>query len=484
MSLDKITSNKPVSTASSTSAAAPSRQRSLAWLLPVGLLVGFIAILVWLFGDRLLPAIEVETAQVITIRNTDSNTGSKSSARSEKSPPNAEAKTTSKGSMLFQASGWVEPDPYITYVPTLVNGVVSKVHVLEGQSVKKGELLATLIDDDAKLDLTESKQAIASLKAAIHAHCKGTDIAKAELDAAKKKIITAKSQLADAEDHLNRLKRVADGAIAKQKIVQASLQAQQQRAMLEETKTAVPRIEARLGQIDQERIAMEAKVSQLETARDRAQLALDRTKITSPMNGIVLSLHAAPGKKRMLDMDDPKSAVIVELYDPKKLQARVDVPLNEAAALRVGQQVELLSDLLPETVFKGKVTRITGQADLQRNTLQAKIEITNPDPRLRPDMLVRAKFFGIASSTASTAGTSSGRLSIYVPEAAIVSPDTAWVVSPDNRAEKRSIELGKDVRDGHRLVLSGLKSGEHVILPPHDELEDGTRVKPSQKTSN
>ncbi|MBT7959090.1 MAG: hypothetical protein HN759_07125, partial [Akkermansiaceae bacterium] len=153
---------------------------------------------------------------------------------------------------------------------------------------------------------------------------------------------------------------------------------------------------------------------------------------------------------------------------------------NEAAGLKVGQHVELLTDLLPEMIFKGKVTRIRGEADLQRNTLQAKIEITNPDPRLRPEMLVRAKFFGSgdAAGSASNPSPNSQRLSIYVPESAVVSSNLVWVVSPDNRAISRTVKLGTEVRDAHRLVISGLKSGEQVILPPHDQLDDGVRVTP------
>lgn len=467
MSLDKLTSSQSSGNASD----APVRRRSLAWLLPVGLLSGFLLILAWLFGERLLPAIEVKTAPVITLRKGETNPPAPTPK------PQAE---TSKGSLLFQASGWVEPDPYITYAPTLVNGVVDKVYVLEGQAVKKGELLATLVDDDAKLDLQEAEQKIRSLKAMIIAHCKGTDIAEAELEASKKKVLSAKSQLADAQDHLDRLKRIPAGAIPKQQIVQATLKVQQQRARVAEMETEIPRINARLEQIEQERIAMTARVDELTVARDRAQLALDRTQITSPIDGMVLHLHVAPGKKRMLDMDDPKSAVIVELYDPNKLQARVDIPLNEAAALKVGQHVELLSDLLPDTVFEGRVTRITGQADLQRNTLQAKVTITRPDPRLRPEMLVRAKFFGTQGGSASTrTPAASGRLSIYVPEAALVSSDRVWVVSSENRAALRTIELGNEVRDAHRLVISGLKSGEQVILPPHDQLKEGIRLKTS-----
>jgi|TARA_B110000908_G_scaffold161029_1_gene204863 HlyD family secretion protein len=433
-----------------------------------------------LFGNRLIPATEVKTAAVITLRLGDQD---------KKTSPDAPPIETTQGRMLFQASGWVEPDPYITYVPTLINGVVDQVKVLEGQSVKKGELLATLIDDDAKLDLREAEQKIVRMKAQIHAHCAGSDISNAELTAAEKKVDSLQAQLAEAEDNLRRLTSIPAGAIPVQQVVQARLAKTQQQALVAEAQAEIPRIQARLEQIEFERLAMTASVSELETARDRAKLAMDRTRIIAPMDGIVLHLHAAPGKKRMLDMDDPKSAVIVELYDPNHLQARIDVPLTEAAGLRVGQIVELVSDLLPDMTFKGKVTRISGEADLQRNTLQAKVSITNPDQRLRPEMLLRAKFFGSGSgpsgsSSVTNSQAGSSRLSLYVPEVAIINENSVWVVTPDQTAELRQIKLGTDIREKHRRVLEGLKSGEHVILPPHTDLENGTRVSPSLQTSN
>jgi HlyD family secretion protein len=178
----------------------------------------------------------------------------------------------------------------------------------------------------------------------------------------------------------------------------------------------------------------------------------------------------------MLNMDDPDSAVIVSLYDPQKLQARIDVPLTEAAGIQEGQSVDLTSDILPDTVFHGKVTRISGQADIQRNTLQVKVEIQNPDHRLRPEMLVRGKFFSQSPSKLSTSSANSNRLALFVPEEAIFNNNSAWVVSTDQTAELRTIQLGDKNRDGHRLILDGLRSGEQVILPPHTDLTQGARV--------
>lgn len=471
MSLDDLT--KKSSGAPSSGTPHTKSKRSFAWLLPVGLLLGFLIILGLLFGKRLLPATTVKTASVITIR-----AGESILSEEDKSSPASINKPSGKGSLLFQASGWVEPDPYTVYVTTLINGVVDEVHALEGQSIKKGDLVATLVDDEARLDYQAAQQKYISLEKKIEAHCTGFDVIRAEISAARRKIEALETLLDEARDTSSRLSRLSRGAVSQQQVVQARLATERQIAMLAEAKAGIPGLDARLIQLRTEKEAMTANLDELATARERAKLTLDRTRITSSMDGIVLQLHAAPGKKRMLNMDSPTSAVIVELYDPKHLQARIDVPLNEAAALSAGQAVELVSDLLPDKTFTGIVTRISGQADLQRNTLQAKIEIKDPDERLRPDMLVRAKFFapGNAQSSSKQPAASSGRLALYVAEEALVSETEVWVVTPGLNAEKRTIKLGSDKKDGHRLVLQGLRSGESVILPPHADLNEGSRV--------
>lgn len=464
------------------SGRTPERRRSYAWLLPVSLLVGFVLILGLLFGERLIPAKAVTTAPVITIRTNKPDSPGHVADHNVTSVGNF-----GKGGLLFQASGWVEPDPYLTIVPSLVNGVVESVHALEGQVVKKGDLLATMIDEDAKLDLRSAEQGYVSLEKRITAHCVSLEIVDAEITAAERREEALKAQLDDAKDNYNRLKGLSEGAASRQEVVQARLAADRQAAMLAEAQAELPRLRARLSQIEAEAESMRASLDELVTRRDRAALALKRTRITAPVDGVVLHLHAAPGIKRILDMDDPKSAVIVELYDPQSLQARIDVPLNEAADLIAGQVVELVSEILPDRTFTGRVTRISGQADLQRNTLQAKVSIEDPDPVLRPGMLVRAKFFSVSgrntksvNSSGGGVGESSNRLAIYVPEDALVDESSVWVVSANGEAELRMITLGRDTREGHRHVTDGLLSGESVILPPHDNLKDGSRLSVSE----
>lgn len=461
MSLEQLTQPN-----TSAHTSEPQTRRSLAWLLPSGLIIGFILIMALLFGDRLIPSTEVSVAPVITLRQEAGQSSEKTSS-------------TSKGSMLFQASGWVEPDPYTVYVPTLVDGVIKEVKVLEGQQVKKGDLIATLIDDDAKLDLQQAEQNIQTHQKRIDAHCQSTNMIAAELVGAQKKVTALKASLAEAQDRYQRFQKSSNGAVSQQQITASRLNQERQAALTAVAKAEIPRLQARIEQIDLERIAMTAQLKELEIKRDRAQLALDRTQVTSPMDGIILHLHVAPGKKRMLGMDDPKSAVVVELYDPNHLQARIDVPLSEAANMRTGQLVELSSDLLPEISFQGTITRISGEADMQRNTLQAKVSIQNPDLRLRPEMLVRGKFFATGKSTA-TPSSGSDRLALYIPEAALIDEQTVWVVNSHQKAELRTIQLSSEKKDNHRRVNAGLRSGERVILPPHHQLKPGTRLKISQ----
>ncbi|WP_018970953.1 efflux RND transporter periplasmic adaptor subunit [Rubritalea marina] len=460
MSLDILTT---AASHSATQSQHNKPRRSLAWLLPCGLLVGFVLILAILFGERLIPAQQVQVSQAITLRSDDASL----------------PVSTASDQMLFQASGWIEPDPYITYVPTLINGVVESIEALEGDIVKKGQEIARLINDDQTLALNAARQQLVSHKRNISAHCEGIPILNAQIDAARKNIAAQQAMLDLEKDNLKRVEELGGDAVSVQTIVKTRFAVTRHMALVAQAEAQVPELEGKIKQLDAERESMEAKLDELQTKVSQAQLALDRTIITAPIDGVVLHLHAVPGKKRMLNMDDPKSAVLVELYDPQKLQARIDVPLNEAAGLQIGQAVELVSDFLPNTTFRGSVTRINGQADLQRNTLQVKVAIHNPDIRLRPDMLVRAKFYAPetnASTTNPAAPHTGTKLAIYLPSKALINDAQVWIVGSKHRAELRDITLGNSTRDDHIQATSGVRSGELVVLPPHSHLSVGDKL--------
>lgn len=454
------------------------RKRSIpTWILPVGLILGFLSVLGLLFGTRLIPAIPVSVAPVITIR-TDSPAEA-TTPQSLVAPPNS-----GPGPLLFQASGWVEPDPYPISVPTLVGGIIDEVFVLEGESVKKGQILATLIDEDAVLELRQKQARVQTLKSEIESNRSRVPVVESRRSGSENNIESKRQRLAEMEDRLNRLRSLPRGSIAAIELTSARLQMEQQKSIVAEAESSISGIDSEIEMVKREIEAKQSALAESEVAVARAQLALDRHTIRSPMDGTVLLLHAAPGNKRMIHMDNPKSAYIVELFDPEKLQARIDVPLSEARSLSVGQPVEMSCDLLPNLTLKGEVTRITGEADLQRNTLQVKVAIRNPDSRLRPEMLVRAKFYSIPKpvdkskpGTTQNRNLAGARLSIFVPRKAVFNNNQLWVVGVQDTAELRTLTLGKEIRDEHQIAIDGVYSGEMVILPPHTNLKEGARVK-------
>lgn len=136
----------------------------------------------------------------------------------------------------------------------------------------------------------------------------------------------------------------------------------------------------------------EARLQAAEARRAEAALDLERTVITAPISGVVQRRLKAPGDKVMRGMDSVHSAHLVHLFDPTKLQVRVDVPLADAAHVFVGQRCEVIVEVLPDRTLRGEVTRITHEADLQKNTLQVKVRVLEPLPLLKPEMLTRVKF--------------------------------------------------------------------------------------------
>jgi multidrug efflux pump subunit AcrA (membrane-fusion protein) len=291
--------------------------------------------------------------------------------------------------------------------------------------------------------------------------------------------------------------KASAGSVAERDVARARLELATREAEVEALAVTEAELKAKLRQLEEIRADFAARIAEAETEVARKQLALDRTRILSPIDGRVLRLLAVPGQKKMLRMDDPDSSTLAILYDPQKLQARIDVPLAEAARLAEGQFVRLRSELLPDEVFRGRVTRIVGEADLQRNTLQAKVAIENPDDRLRPDMLCRAEFLDppvtVASDsdksvTSAAAPTSdSSRVRVFAPLAALSgneSEASVWKVDRfGGRVVPQLITLGPTTRENHRLVLAGLKPGDRVVLDPPADLEPGDRFRPIESSS-
>lgn len=470
-----LTSEKEDSGGDNPAPSKRGRHRKPAWvlLLPLFFLIGVAAIFAYAFRDRLLPGIPVDYVSAMATPN-----GDQESAATPSSTVNAVQQ------LLFQATGWIEPDPLPIRVTPLYSGVVREVHVLEGQSVTNGQPLVTLVDDDARLGLRRADAELAQAAATEESLHAKLELARTRERTASRRHESEIAMLAERADAASRLRALKPGTLPEQERVRAELREKSQSATVAAAAAAIDEWKAESLLVKKEIEVQRQLVAAAEVARDEAHLALSRTRVASPVDGVVLRLLATPGKRLMLQMDYIDAATAAILYEPDHLQARVDVPLADAGKLAVGQTVKVSCSLLPDRTFKGVVTRIVGEADLQRNTLQAKVRIENPDPRLRPEMLCRAEFHGSTAGSApgASSATTSSPLTVYVPTAAVVGRDgrtaSIWVVSPDDRhAERREVTLGASERDGDVSVLEGVRPGERVIVSPPASLKNGARIK-------
>jgi RND family efflux transporter MFP subunit len=427
------------------------------------------------------------------------------------------------GGVVAQAAGWIEADPYAVDVSALTDGIVKDVLVLEGQPVKAGQVVARLVDDDARLGLARTEAMLNERRAALVAAqttwdnpvdrtraVATTDAllaqAKAELARLDAEVAVEAARVEELTDELSRTEKTAAvSASTDRELVSTRLRLKAQQAMVEATTGKRPMLEAQVRHHEAELIEARdnlrlriQEARELETAkaavavaqamRDEAALRLSRTEVRSPADGIVMARLIEPGSKLMAGMDDPRSAMAVRLYDPRHLQVRVDVPLADAAKVGVGTRAEVSVAVLPDRTFAGEISRVVHEADLSKNTLQVKVRLTDPAVELKPEMLARAKFYGGSRAmgekgpTAPAGGAGDGGQVLFAPES-LVNGGEAWVVDrATGTAKKRKVELGDVRQAGWIAVTSGLNAGDQLIADPSG-LEEGTRVRVTGEAS-
>lgn len=440
------------------------------------------------------------------------------------------------GGGSVQAPGWLEAEPFSRACSALTDGVIEDVLVLAGDRVEAGDVVARLVSEDAELALRGATAELAQANAELGA-------ARADLTAAEtvwenpvereRAVAATRAQLAETEAELARLpsliaaeqstlerlreemaraeeaarrgaatsieviiqqKRSAtqEAALAALKGRERVLSAQRDRLRAEAAaaeRNADLRIEERaaLARAKAALAGAKARVERREASRDEARLRLERMDVRSPISGNVRRRVRAPGDKVILGSENVHSAHVAYVYDPSALQVRVDVPLADVAKVHVGQACEVIVEALPDEKFRGEVTRITHEADLQKNTLEIKVRVKNPSPVLKPEMLTRVKFLSAPpertnddAMSESGAGASqdefgaSGSL-VRVPVACLEragedgSAARVWKIRERRGRRGRAHPVAVDIAsvdDEWATVRGGLRPGDLVAESP------------------
>ncbi|MDL2319861.1 efflux RND transporter periplasmic adaptor subunit [Alistipes sp. OttesenSCG-928-B03] len=366
-------------------------------------------------------------------------------------------RTVGEGSVetTVMATGYVQPVDKVD-VGTQVSGIVERIYVDFNSRVKKNELLAELDTQTLVESVTRSD---ASLK-------------------------SAQSDLEYAKQNFERTKMLYEAKAATQVAYEEALN------RLTQAQTAVTNARTNLNQ---------------------AQVNLGYARITSPIDGVVLSRAVEEGQTVAASFNTPTLFTIAN--DLTKMQVEADVDEADIGKVKEGQRVTFYVDAFPDDIFTGTVNQLRLQPVVTSNvvTYTVIIEAPNPDEKLLPGMTanvtivaeeekglvvpVEALYFTMTPEVASALGAempsgapapegampqagapaNGGAMNGAMPEGApngmpAGAPNgggrdaakSVWVKSGDTYVAR---QLVTGLQDGvNTVVRSGLEKGDEVIL--------------------
>ena len=189
----------------------------------------------------------------------------------------------------------------------------------------------------------------------------------------------------------------------------------------------------------------EALIARLESS-GRAE---PRVTLVAPMAGVLTELGVREGMTVMA------GASLFRINGTATVWAHAEVPESQVALLRPGASVQASSPALPGSRFSGRLQALLPEINASSRTQRARLELSNPDGRLVPGMLVQMQF-----SDAPT-----GRVLLVPTEAIIQTGRRSLVLLAEEQGRFRpvEVEIGLEVA-GQTEVRRGLRAGQRVVV--------------------
>jgi len=280
-----------------------------------------------------------------------------------------------------------------TLVSSRIMAGITAISVRAGDSVRVGDVLILLEQDDAKARLAQAESQVAAVDARTR-----------EARLALKRALTL---------HEKSLIAIAD--------------------------------------VDKARANQEASEAELLSARQQqaeAVAALQYTEIRSPIDGTVVDRFAEPG-----DTATPGTQLL-SLYNPLTLRVEAAVREQLAVQLVIGQSLSVLVPSLDKKV-SGRIDELVPAADPGSRSFLIKASL-NFDEQLRPGMYAELEVPGAVARRILVPASSVARVGQL---------NVIWV-KQEGEFVRRFVKIGQRAGDGRIEVLSGLDSGEYVLIVP------------------
>jgi RND family efflux transporter MFP subunit len=208
-----------------------------------------------------------------------------------------------------------------------------------------------------------------------------TALAVAEGDTVRKGQVVAEIDPRPFQDQRRQAAAAVDQAVAAEESARSNLQRTER--LFERGIAARKEVEDAQVQIASARAAVE----QARAALDTADRQLERTRVVSPLAGQVVRRLTSVGEQ----VDGTAAQPIVEIANLERVELAANVPSEQLARVRAGQPVEVVSDAYAGRVFAGHVTAIAPAVDPATNAALVRIGVEHAQGALKVGMFAEAR---------------------------------------------------------------------------------------------
>src|SRR5712671_1772981 len=293
---------------------------------------------------------------------------------------------------VVSASGEIKPKTYVN-IGANAFGKIVRLHVKEGDRVKKGQLLAQLENVQSSADVNAMRASLQAAETDAIAADAGMKTAMADLNRAKSDEARAKLDYERAQGLYR------DQLIAKQEY-------DAKKAAWESADAGVAQALARLAQGKAQKDSSDKRITQNNANLTRVSDVLRKTTYEAPFDGVITNLPVREGETVVIGIQNSPGSTLMTLADMSVITAEVKVDETDIVNVKLGQSADVTIDAIPRKVFHGTVTEIgnnaivrsTGVATSQQSSTSQeakdfKVVVTLVDPPsgLRPGLSSTAK---------------------------------------------------------------------------------------------
>ncbi len=390
------------------------------------------------------------------------------------------------------ASGKVYPEVEVKISPD-VAGEITELNVEEGDSVRRGQVLARIYADiyssqrdEASARVQQSQATVANAQAALETQ-------RAQLDQAKQ--VVARNRV-----------------LLQQKVISA--------AEFEQYETQLRTAQAAYNAALQNIRSLQAATRSTSTSLQAANKNLGRTTLVAPMDGVISSLSVKKGE-RVAGNNFNVGTEMMRVANMSAIEVRVDVGENDIVKVKEGDSADVEVEAYSPRKFKGVVTQIASSSSRGATSLATSTgDVTNYEVHIRIDAAsyadlidpARPKKFPFRPGMNASADIKTKRRDnvVTIPISAVAArvkgsdksmdeskqekkktsgeqddkesnlPDgetenVVFVIRTDNTVEKRIVSYGIQ-DDKHFEITSGLKQGEMVVTGPYAEVNKNLKT--------